>query len=279
MKLHIVLRIVIATAFFCVFVVSTQTALIFPGVLFSFYRGTVREPASLPGGVQSFMIPTQDGETLEVWKLLPLNAGNGYSALFSHGNGGSMEMFFPYQEWLSSLGFTVYSYDFRGYGLSSGWPSKEGTLEDIRSVYKFLTEKEGVSSDKLFIVGFSIGTAPAAYLASLHEPKALILLAPFASIGAEVERHPIFLIRYLSAFLRWHLPVVDWTHMLKSSCFAVVNGTRDTVISPGVGLEVFDSYAGTGQKTFKSLNGLGHNDLLLKRDELSAVIMSCLKVR
>ncbi len=265
-------RIIIALIVFCVFVVSTQTIQIFPGVLFSFGRGSVRDPASLPAGVASFTVKTSDAESLELWKLSPENP-TGKAAIFFHGNGGSLEMFFPFQRWLADLGFTTYSYDYRGYGLSTGWPSEEGMKEDVRSVWRFLSETDQIESSNLTIVGFSVGTPLAAYLASEHEPKTLALLAPFPSVDAVVETHPVF--RFLKRFLRWHLPAAEWIGKLKHSCFLVANGSRDAILSPGLAYEVFNAYQGSGRKELLGLSGPGHNDLLRKKDELSAALLRC----
>lgn len=79
--------------------------------------------------------------------------------------------------------------DYRGFGLSEGTPTEDGMYADVDACMKWLKEK-GLSSDRLIIYGFSLGSASATELAASPrtlKPSRLVLEAPFASSEVMVQ--------------------------------------------------------------------------------------------
>lgn len=81
--------------------------------------------------------------------------------------------------------------DYRGYGLSGGKPSEPGMYADVDAALNWL-RTGGLSSDRLVMFGFSLGTAAATEMAANHnryaiKPSKLILEAPFASTAVMVQ--------------------------------------------------------------------------------------------
>jgi len=107
--------------------------------------------------------------------------------LYCHGNKWHMDFYWQRAKLMAHTGgknrFGVMMFDYRGYGLSEGEPSEEALYADTRAAIDWL-KSNGLSSDRLVIYGFSMGSAPACEImthgASLH-PSKLILEAPFAS--------------------------------------------------------------------------------------------------
>lgn len=107
--------------------------------------------------------------------------------LYLHGNAGHLDFYWNRIKLLANTGaknrFGVLAIDYRGYGLSGGTPSEEGLYADTDAAMKWLKEK-GLTSDRLVIYGFSMGSAPATELTAnprTLQPSKLILEAPFAS--------------------------------------------------------------------------------------------------
>ena len=143
-KQHFLIRILITLLFFCFFIISTQNFQIFPGAVISAFSNY--EGRGTPKDVEAHFIKTEDNKTIEVWSK---NKGSKKVALIFHGNGGDISNFFAYQDYFSSIGYTTYAFDYRGYGKSSGWPSETGIYLDTDAVIKFILEKEQITSKNL----------------------------------------------------------------------------------------------------------------------------------
>uniref|UniRef100_A0A0D9VD71 Uncharacterized protein n=1 Tax=Leersia perrieri TaxID=77586 RepID=A0A0D9VD71_9ORYZ len=74
------------------------------------------------------------------------------------------------------------SYDYSGYGQSSGKPSEQNTYADIEAVYRCLIETYGASEDNIILYGQSVGSGPTLDLASrLPRLRAVVLHSPILS--------------------------------------------------------------------------------------------------
>ena len=91
--------------------------------------------------------------------------------LYSHGNAVDLGSLHPVAALLArNCSCIVVTYDYSGYGESTGSPSEEETYRDIDAVYNYLTRDDvGVVVDPgkdLVLVGESIGSGPAIWLSS-----------------------------------------------------------------------------------------------------------------
>jgi pimeloyl-ACP methyl ester carboxylesterase len=77
--------------------------------------------------------------------------------------------------------------DYPGYGKSTGHiTSLKQLFNSISAAYAFI--KPNYPENHIIILGYSIGTGPAAWLASQNHPQKLILLAPYYSLGDFVQK-------------------------------------------------------------------------------------------
>ena len=97
---------------------------------------------------------------------------------------------------LSKYG-SVFVFDYRGYGLSTGSPTESGLYKDVKSAWNFVTNIKKVSVDNIVVYGHSLGTSISSYLMKyLHDngkklPKTLILSAPFYNFATiSTDLHP-----------------------------------------------------------------------------------------
>lgn len=104
-----------------------------------------------------------------------------YTVLFSHGNGEDLGEIAPKLENLYNLGFSVFAYDYFGYGQSSLKSSAKNIEICAETAWRHLVKTESVPVENIIVFGYSMGSAPSAYLASKHNPRALILMGGFAS--------------------------------------------------------------------------------------------------
>nr|XP_036857727.1 lysophosphatidylserine lipase ABHD12 isoform X3 [Manis javanica] len=130
--------------------------------------------------------------------------------LYLHGNAGTrggdhrVELY----KVLSSLGYHVVTFDYRGWGDSAGTPSERGMTYDALHVFDWIKARSGDSP--VYIWGHSLGTGVATNLVrrlcergrgAETPPDALVLESPFTNIREEAKSHPFSVIyRYFPGF-------------------------------------------------------------------------------
>ncbi|XP_059637801.1 uncharacterized protein LOC132279775 isoform X2 [Cornus florida] len=90
-----------------------------------------------------------------------------FTILYSHGNAadlGQMQELFI--ELRAHLRVNIMSYDYAGYGASSGKPSEFNTYCDIEAAYNCLRSNYGIKQEDMILYGQSVGSGPTLHLAS-----------------------------------------------------------------------------------------------------------------
>lgn len=75
----------------------------------------------------------------------------------------------------SNINCNIFSYDYSGYGASSGRPSEKNLYADIEAAWNCLRSKYGVSPENIILYGQSIGTVPTVDLAAKYQVGAVVL--------------------------------------------------------------------------------------------------------
>lgn len=97
---------------------------------------------------------------------------------YLHGNAGSLDTWGNIGKIYTDLGYDFFIMDYRGFGKSQGQIENQNQIfQDITFAYNKMITK--YDQNKIIIIGYSIGTGLATYLASINNPKTLILQAPY----------------------------------------------------------------------------------------------------
>ncbi len=80
--------------------------------------------------------------------------------------------------------YSVYLVNYRGYGTSEGAPSEAALLSDALAMYDSLV----LTHESIFIIGRSLGSGVASYVASERPVKKLVLVTPFDSIQSMAQK-------------------------------------------------------------------------------------------
>jgi alpha-beta hydrolase superfamily lysophospholipase len=94
--------------------------------------------------------------------------------LYFHGNGETAGDYDLVSSLYTALGINLFVADYRGYGLSSGVPTISNILQDSHPIYERLRKvlRQGGYGEVIFVMGRSLGSAPAIELA-FRSPDAL----------------------------------------------------------------------------------------------------------
>lgn len=201
--------------------------------------------------------------TLETTDDLELNAhwrapeAGRPAVVWFHGNGGSLAGATEETRLLAQHGYGLLLVSYRGYGGNSGHPGEAGFYRDGRAALAFL-ERQGIATDRIVIIGNSIGSGTAVQMASEHDVAALILVSPFTSLAdAAARAMPVFPVRRLlhdrydnSA----KLPAID-------APILVLHGDADAVVPFDQGQALARS---NPRAEFRAFEGAGH-DLSFQR--------------
>jgi len=124
--------------------------------------------------------------------------------LYLHGNGGARgghhrRQLYEVLTTSSQLDAHVVSFNYRGYGDSTSvWPTADGPRSDANTVYYWLLNQTHIHKNRVIVWGHSLGTAVSVrFLSQLpvaDNPRALVLEAPFTSIGEALKWHPFSII-------------------------------------------------------------------------------------
>ncbi|MBX2824963.1 MAG: lysophospholipase [Gammaproteobacteria bacterium] len=129
------------------------------------------------------------GETIEV---VELNSGQQQAIIYFGGNAENVVFNAP--EFLELFpAHTVYLVNYRGYGGSSGQPTEKSLYRDAETIF------DAVNPDhaQLSVIGKSLGSGVASWLASVRNIDRLVLVTPYDSIAR------------LAAARYWMFPV-EW---------------------------------------------------------------------
>ncbi|KAG1671945.1 Protein ABHD13 [Nymphon striatum] len=86
--------------------------------------------------------------------------------VYLHGNAGNIGHRLPNVKSLCEyVKCNVLLVEYRGYGLSEGYPSEKGMYEDVRAAVEFLLQRSDIDKNKIIIFGRSLGGAVAVDIA------------------------------------------------------------------------------------------------------------------
>jgi pimeloyl-ACP methyl ester carboxylesterase len=90
-------------------------------------------------------------------------------------------------------GWSLALMNYRGYGLSEGKPTEKNLYTDAVSIYDYFTERDDIDNKRIVVMGRSLGTGVATYLARMRSIQGVILVSPYDSLASVGNHHFPFL--------------------------------------------------------------------------------------
>lgn len=224
-------------------------------------RGYRTSPAAIGLPFTALKLATADGETLDGW-YVPAGREKSDLVIFFHGNAGNIGHRLDYLRMFHDLGLATLIIDYRGYGLSTGQPSEQGSYRDAEAAWRHATQALGFAPERIVLFGESLGGGVASWLAAKNRPAALVLASTFTSVpdmGADL--YPLLPIRLL-ANIRYD----SLAQLAQIACpLLVIHSRNDDIIPFAHGQRLFD--AARPPKQFLEIAG-GHNEgFVFARDD------------
>ncbi|MFZ1705896.1 MAG: alpha/beta fold hydrolase [Saprospiraceae bacterium] len=189
-------------------------------------------PEKLPGGFefnykdlnfQEYLIELKPGVTISGIRFKCANPKG--VVFYLKGNSRSIKGWGKF-----AIDFIRYSYDvimidYRGFGKSTGMRTQEEIKDDLQLIYNKIKDK--IEEKYIILYGRSMGSGFATKLASMNNPRMLILDAPYYSMSKTTSRYLPFL--PISWLLKYPIPTYKWIKYVTCPIH-IMHGTKDTLI-------------------------------------------------
>jgi hypothetical protein len=162
----------------------------------------------------------------------------------------------------------IITFNYRSYGRSEGKISEKNLYEDALLIGELVQKNYG----DFYLLGFSLGSSIAAYLASKHSVKALFLLGAFDSIaslakGKFVQRS-FFPNIDLSSVFRYKFKTIEYVQSVDAPTYLFVSKDDEiTYIENGRALKEKIK----NLKLYKELDKLSHKEILWDKTVISTI--------
>ncbi len=194
-----------------------------------------------------------DSDLKSLWR--PPARADAPVILFFHGNAGSIFNRIPIFQALADKGAGMLAVGYPGYGGNAGQPTEAALYAAAHSNYEWLVGQD-IPQRRIVIVGESLGSGVATYLATESKAAGLILIAAYTGIDDMAQRQfPIFPARWL---VRDRYRSIDRIAAIDMP-LVWIHGTADELIPFAMGQSLFDRAA--EPKMAIPVEGAGHNDL------------------
>lgn len=176
--------------------------------------------------------------------------------LIHHGQYGNINNHLTACGFLLRPEYSVFIYDYAGFGKSEGSPTIGGMVDDSKAAYDFLVNKLHIEPNRIVHYGGSLGSGPAALVAAENPCVGLLLFSPYTSIKNEARDVFPFLKIYPD-FLLTDYDFDTITNVTRLSVpLLIVHGTDDACIATSHSDRIYA--AAHDPKTYLRVQSGGH---------------------
>lgn len=203
-------------------VAASQRRLVFnPNI-----KREVERPRSSGHRTRSVVLRAHDGTKLAGWLMTPSVVGPRPAVVYFGGRSEEVSWvardagkLFP--------GMTVLAVNYRGYGNSQGNPDEQLMVDDGCMLFDWLAARPHVDTQRVAIVGRSLGSGVAVQVAMQRPAHALVLITPYDSILAIAKRRfrtmPIeYVLRHRFESIKYAASLLAPTYVLRAAVDDIV---------------------------------------------------------
>ncbi|MFX0557024.1 alpha/beta hydrolase [Maribacter sp. CXY002] len=202
--------------------------------------------------IEEYNIETRDGAVINGLRFKTKNPKG--VVFYLKGNSKSIKGWGKFAVDFTRHHYDVVMVDYRGFGKSTGRRTQKAIKRDLQVVYDKL--KENVPEKYIILYGRSLGSGFATKLASMNNPRMLILDAPYYSLSKVAKRYMPFM--PLSLLIKFPMPTYKWLKYVKCPIH-IIHGTDDKLIPYKTSVKL--SRIQPKLTTLHSVIGGGHKNL------------------
>lgn len=202
--------------------------------------------------IEEYNVETRDGAIINGLRFKTQNPKG--VVFYLKGNSKSIKGWGKFAVDFTRHGYDVIMVDYRGFGKSTGKRTQKAVKRDLQVIYNKI--KENVSEKYIILYGRSLGSGFATKLASMNQPRMLILDAPYYSLSKVAKRYLPFM--PLSVLIKFPMPTYKWLQYVQCPVH-IIHGTDDKLIPFKTSLKL--SKIKPKLTTLHSIIGGGHKNL------------------
>lgn len=201
---------------------------------------------------EEYNIKTRDGANINGLRFKTKNPKG--VVFYLKGNSRSIKGWGKFAVDFTRHGYDVIMVDYRGFGKSTGRRSQKAIKRDMQVIYNKICEN--VAEKYIILYGRSLGSGFAAKLASMNNPRMLILDAPYYSLSKVAKKFIPFM--PLSLLIKFPMPTYKWMKYVNCPIH-LIHGTDDKLIPYKTSVKL--SRIKPELTTLHTVIGGGHKDL------------------
>ncbi len=221
------------------------------------------------------LLVKNDSTEIETWFLTKPKAE--FNLIYISGNGSNIRSAIPF---FNSIGkqtnLNIFSFNYSGYGLSTGTPSINGIIDDAELAIQYFSEIKN-NNIPTILMGYSLGGYVALQISNSIFIDKIILLSTFTS-AEELESYlkkealPQIIRPFLKLDIDKKVYALNNLNLLNDldKPILILHGEKDDFIPPKMGKKLFD-LSKSKQKYFVEIKGADHRTVL-KDDDKSSIV-------
>jgi pimeloyl-ACP methyl ester carboxylesterase len=146
--------------------------------------------------------------------------------------------------------------NYRGYGNTPGRPSESNLFKDALAIYDYAVAQPGIEARNIVVMGRSLGSGVATYVAAHRKIRAAVLITPYDSIAAVAqEQFRFFPVNWL---LKHRFPSAELAKTIQAPALMIA-AEFDQVVPAIHTQRLVTAWAGPKQSI--TVDSVGHNDI------------------
>lgn len=202
--------------------------------------------------VQEVTVVSSDGTKLQGWFQRTRKAAKAPLLIYFGGNEEDVSYLPARNDRVEGWSFLMMNY--RGFGPSEGKPGEAAFFRDALAIYDAFARRDDVDAKRVAVMGVSLGSGVATYLAAHRPVQAVVLVTPYDSIvrvaGEKFWFAPVALI------LKHRFDSLALAPGVRQPALFMV-ASEDEMIPAASSQRLFDAWA--GPKQWNLVKGEGHN--------------------